>query len=217
MEDIMKKAFFRKKIGQIELLKPLLKAGKIILICALVVYIPAATIAFISDSRIETDQYAAILLSAHAFSNHDHWAPVLAFVGSYPAWTLYFNARDLKPDYIFSATYHDFINVLQDDKYQSIVLVGHGSYNHWQATDREVSIFAVQRLEGKFKKKNGEWFQLTCATRDFSDIQLGELVMQNLPPYTYDGEVGTVELAVDALIPFWRIKAATERRTHKFN
>jgi hypothetical protein len=41
--------------------------------------------------------------------------------------------------------------------------------------------------------------------------------MQNLPPYTYDGEVGTVELAVDALIPFWRIKAATERRTHKFN
>ena len=104
----MKKAFFRKKIGQIELLKPLLKAGKIILICALVVYIPAATIAFISDSRIETDQYAAILLSAHAFSNNDHWAPVLAFVGSYPAWTLYFNARDLKPDYIFSVPYAPF-------------------------------------------------------------------------------------------------------------
>jgi hypothetical protein len=37
--------------------------------------------------------------------------------------------------------------------------------------------------------------------------------MQNKPTYTFDGEVGTVQLAVDALIPFWRIKAATERRT----
>ena len=49
--------WFRKKIGRIEILKPLLKAGKIALICALVVYIPAATIAFISDTRIETDQW----------------------------------------------------------------------------------------------------------------------------------------------------------------
>ena len=52
----MKTAWLKKKIGRIEILKPLLKAGKIILICALVVYIPAATIAFISDSQIDTDQ-----------------------------------------------------------------------------------------------------------------------------------------------------------------
>ncbi len=208
---------FRKKIGRIEILKPLLKAGKIILICSLVVYIPAATVAFISDSQIKTDQYAAILLSAYAFTNHDHWAPVLAFIGSYPAWTLYFNARKLKPDYIFSATYDDFMKVLQDDKYQSIVLVGHGSYNHWRATDMEVSIFAVERLTGNFKKKNGEWFQLTCATRDFSDIQLGELVMKNKPTYAYDGEVGTLHLVIEAQIPFWRIKSSTKRRTNKRN
>ncbi len=208
----MKSALLRKKIGRFEILKPLLKATKIFVICALVVYIPAATIAFISDAQTRTDQYAAILLSAHAFSNHDHWAPVLAFAGSYPAWTLYFNSRGLKPDYIFSATYDDFVKVLRDDRYQSIVLVGHGSYNHWQATDMEVSIFAVQRLEGKFNKKSGEWFQLTCATREFSDIQLGELVMQNSPTYTYNGEVGTLHLVADALIPFWRIKAATEKR-----
>ena len=114
---------FRKKIGRIEILKPLLKTGKIIIVCALVVYIPAATIAFLSDSQIKTGQYAAILLSAHAFSDHDHWAPVLAFIGSYPAWTLYFNARDLKPDYFFSATADDLMKVIQDDKYQSVVLV----------------------------------------------------------------------------------------------
>lgn len=211
----MKITWFRRKIGRFEILKPLLKAAKIILICVLVVYIPAATIAFISDTQIKTDQYAAILLSAHAFTGHDHWAPVLAFLGSYPAWTLYFNTRNLKPDYIFSATYDDFMNVLKDDKYQSIVLVGHGSYNHWQATDMEVSIFAVQRMEGKFRKKTGEWFQLTCANRDFSDIQLGELVMQNKPTFTYAGDVGTLHLVTDALIPFWRIKSATARRTRK--
>jgi hypothetical protein len=210
-------SLFKKKIGRIELLKPLLKAGKIIFICALVVYIPAATIAFISDLQTKTDQYAAILLSAHAFTDHDHWSPVLAFIGSYPAWTLYFNSRGLKPDYIFSATYKDFMKVLRDDKYQSIVLVGHGSYNHWRATDMEVTIHAVQRLEGKFKKKNGEWFQLTCATRDYSDIQLGETVMKNKPTYAYDGEVGTLHFVTDALIPFWRIKAATAKRTQKLN
>ncbi len=208
----MKTMWIRKKIGRFEILKPPLKAAKMILICALIVYIPAATIAFISDARTKTDQYAAILLSAHAFTDHDHWAPVLAYLGSYPAWTLYFNARNLKPDYIFSATYDDFMTVLKDDKYQSIVLVGHGSYNHWQATDMEVSIFAVQRMTGQFKKKKGEWFQLTCATREFSDIQLGELVMQNRPTYTYEGDVGTLHLVTDALVPFWRIKAATARR-----
>ncbi len=213
----MKTALIRKKIGRIEILKPLLQAGRIFLIGALVVYLPAATIAFISDSQIKSDQYAAILPSAHAFTDHDHWAPVLAFIGSYPAWTLYFNARDSKPDYIFSATHDDFIKVLQDDKYQSVVLVGHGSYSHWQATDMEVSIFAVQRLEGKFNRKNGEWFQLTCATRDFSDVQLGEPVMKNKPTYAYDGEVGTLHLVTDALIPFWRIKAATARRNNQRN
>ena len=210
-------SLFRKKISRIELLKPLLKAAIILLICALVVYIPAATVAFISNTQTNTNQYAAILLSAHAFSDHDHWAPVLAFIGSYPAWTLYFNSRGLKPDYIFSASYNDFMKVLQDDKYQSIVLVGHGSYNHWRATDMEVSVFAVQALEGTFKKKNGEWFQLSCATRDYSNIQLGEPVMKNKPTYAYDGEVGTLHLVTDALIPFWRIKAATARRNNQHN
>ena len=69
----------------------------------------------------------------------------------------------------------------------------------------------------KFKKKYGEWFQLSCATHDFSDIQLGEPVMKNKPTYAYDGEVGTLHLVIDALIPFWRIKAATKLRAKELN
>ena len=158
----MKAAFLSKKIGQVEVLRPLLKAGKIFIICALVLYIPAATIAFLSDTRTNSDQYAAILLSAHAFTSHDHWAPVLAFAGSYPAWTLYFNSKGIKPDYIFSATYDDFVKVLQDDKYQSVVLVGHGSFNCWQATDALICTYDVEQVSGEYKKKHGEWFQLSC-------------------------------------------------------
>ena len=127
--------------------KRLLKAGLIFSICILVVYIPAATIAYISDRRTPGENYAAILISAHAIAGNDFWLPPIAFLGSYPAWTLYFNARGLKPAYILSATYKDFVAVLTDARYQSVVLVGHGSYNHWRATDQEVSVYDVERLQ----------------------------------------------------------------------
>lgn len=39
--------------------------------------------------------------------------------------------------------------------------------------------------------------------------------MQNTPTYTYNGEVGTLHLVSDALIPFRRINAATAKRIEK--
>jgi hypothetical protein len=107
------------------------------------VYVPFAIAAFISDVMTSSDEYAAIMLSAHAVTDYDYWAPPLAFLGSYPAWTLYFNSKGLRTDYFFAATTQDFQNVLENEKYQSIVLVGHGSYNSWRATDR-----AIQEEEG---------------------------------------------------------------------
>lgn len=202
---------FKKKYGSLGLLKPLAKSSRIFAICLLAVYIPAATIAFVSNGRMDTDHYAAILLSANAFTGHDHWAPPLAFLGSYPAWTLYFNRQGLKTDYIFSATYQDFVNVLQDDRYQSMVLVGHGSYNSWVATDRAVDNSDIEGLVGTFTKKQGEWFQLSCGASDYSDTQLGELVMPKGQVYAYDKEVGTLHFIIDALIPFRQIKASTNK------
>ena len=127
---------FTRRIGRGKLLQPLLTAAKWFLLCLLVIYIPLAAMAWVSDWRTSNDQYAAILLSADAFTGHDHWLPPLAFLGSYPAWTFYFNSSGLKTDYIFSATVDDFSKVLCSDKYQSIVLVGHGSRSHWKATDQ---------------------------------------------------------------------------------
>lgn len=129
-------------------------------------YIPYATVALISDITSESNQYAAILLSADAITGYDHWAPPIAFLGSYPSWTLYFNSLGYKTDYIFSATYKDFVKVLMDEKYQSIVLVGHGSFNCWKATDELVSTYDIERLTGKFKKNraNGSNFHAHLQT-----------------------------------------------------
>jgi hypothetical protein len=194
------------------LLKRLRKAMWLLSVCALLIYIPAAAVAYLSDRRTDSDRYAAILISAHAIAGNDHWLPPIAFLGSYPAWTLYFNARGLKPVYILSATYRDFVDVLEDEHYQSIVLVGHGSFNHWRATDQEVSVYDVQGLEGKFRKKTGEWFQLTCGNREFSDVQLGEPVMQSGRSHAYSSSAYALHFVIDALTPFRLIKSATAKR-----
>lgn len=195
---------FKKKFGKIGI-KQLIKYT---VIPVMTIYIPAAAVAFSSNLFTVSDRYAAILLSAHAITDYDHWAPPIAFLGSYPAWTLYFNSRGLKTDYIFSATKKDFMRVLKDTKYQSVVLVGHGSYNCWRATDDRITNYDIETMQGKFKKKNGEWFQLSCSDRDYSEVQLGELVMENGTAYYYkDRSVGDVDLVLDALTAFSHIKA----------
>jgi hypothetical protein len=179
----------------------------------LAVYVPFAITAFISDVMTDNDEYAAIMLSAHAVTDYDYWAPPLAFLGSYPAWTLYFNSKGLRTDYFFAATSQDFLNVLENEKYQSIVLVGHGSYNSWRATDDSIENETIKAMDGRFKKKRGEWFQLTCPIQDYSPVQLGQLVMSHGNSYYYSGQgAGFYDLVTDALTAFWHIKRETRKR-----
>jgi len=119
-----------------------------------IIYIPIAILAIISESSVKSNKYAAILLSAHAITDYDYWAPPIAFLGSYPAWTFYFNSKSFKTDFIFSATKKDFFKVLKDEKYQSIVLVGHGSFNSWRATDSLITNTEVNGFKDKFEKKD---------------------------------------------------------------
>lgn len=95
-----------------------------------------------------------------------HWGTV-DYSDGFPRWIL--NRQVVigyKTDYIFSATYKDFVKVLMDEKYQSIVLVGHGSFNCWKATDELVSTYDIERLTGKFKKNraNGSNFHAHLQT-----------------------------------------------------
>lgn len=182
---------------------------------AMYIYIPASIIAtFANHVIVKDERYAAILLSGYAFSDYDYWASPFAFLGSYPAWTLYFNIQGIRTDYIFNATKADFKSVLLDQKYQSIVLVGHGSSNAWRATDQMVTNDDIVQWRSMFTPKTGEWIQLSCPASDLYEEHLGELVMNDSDDvYHYSGTtVGNVEFVTDALTGFRLIKYQTEQR-----
>ena len=168
-----------KKFGTMDL-KSLYQVLKKAVLYLVLVYIPFAVVATITNHLVaKDDQYAAILLSGFAFSDYDYWASPVAFLGSYPAWTFYFNLKGLRTDYFFSATKQDLKKVLIDSKYQSIVLVGHGSFNAWRATDQIVSNEDIRRWKSLFSLKTGEWIQLSCPGADSYPTHIGELIMEN--------------------------------------
>ena len=181
----------------------------------LYIYVPFAGVATVTNHLVvKDDEYAAIMLSGYAFSDYDYWASPLAFLGSYPAWTIYFNLMGVRTDYVFNATLDDLKNVLVDPKYQSIVLVGHGSHNVWRATDQSVTNFEIKSWQPLFTPKKGEWIQLSCPTSDVFPEHLGELVMDDRNKvFHYSGEkVGNLEFVTDALTGFRLIKYQTHKR-----
>jgi hypothetical protein len=203
-----------KKYGSINLQR-LYRIFKKIFIYLMYIYIPASALATVTNNVIlKEERYAAILLSGYAFSDYDYWASPIAFLGSYPAWTLYFNLNGVKTDYFFNATKNDMKNVLIDPKYESIVMVGHGSRNGWRATDRFVSNDDINEWKEEFAPKTGEWFQLSCAGDDTYPEHIGELVMDDIEKvYYYSGDVaGNTMFVTDALTGFRLMKYQTHKR-----
>ena len=203
-----------KKYGSIGFVQ-IYRFCKKIFIYLMYIYIPASALAAVTNNVIlKEERYAAILLSGYAFSDYDYWASPIAFLGSYPAWTLYFNFNGVKTDYFFNATKNDMKNVLIDPKYESIVMVGHGSRNGWRATDRFVSNDDINEWKEEFAPKTGEWFQLSSAGSDTYPEHIGELVMDNKDKvYYYSGDVaGTTMFVTDALTGFRLIKYQTHKR-----
>jgi hypothetical protein len=203
-----------KKYGSIGFVQ-IYRFCKKIFIYLMYIYIPASALAIVTNNVIlKEERYAAILLSGYAFSNYDYWASPIAFLGSYPAWTLYFNFNGVKTDYFFNATKEDMKNVLIDPKYESIVMVGHGSRNGWRATDRFVSNDDINEWKEEFAPKTGEWFQLSCAGADLYPEHVGELVMDDKEKvYYYSGDVaGTSMFVTDAVTGFRLMKYQTHKR-----
>ena len=203
-----------KKYGSIGFVQ-IYRFCKKIFIYLMYLYIPASALAIVTNNVIlKEERYAAILLSGYAFSNYDYWASPIAFLGSYPAWTLYFNLNGVKTDYFFNATKEDMKNVLIDPNYESIVMVGHGSRNGWRATDRFVSNDDINEWKEEFAPKTGEWFQLSCAGSDTYPEHIGELVMDDKEKvFYYSGDVaGTTMFVTDALTGFRLMKYQTHKR-----
>lgn len=149
---------------------------------------------------------AAVLISDYAATRHDYWASPLAFLGAYPYWTAYFNNRGMQVRWFLHAKSTDLYKVVRDESFQSIVLVGHGSLNSWQAVDVLVTNVEVASLMQGMPKKNGEWIQLTCAVKDKWPLKMGELVMAPSNVYTYHDEVNTWYFVADAFSGFKLIR-----------
>lgn len=165
-------------------------------------------IATIRNACIRTDRYAAVLLSDHAFWQYDYWASPCAFLGSYIPWTFYFNNRGLKVKWVFRAKAGDFEKVLRNGSIQSIVLVGHGDSDCWQATDAEVTAPETEIMMRGKPLKNGEWLQLTCGSQNTLYGKLGDRVMlDKTKVYTYLKPVNTYVFVFDALSGFKYLKS----------
>ena len=171
-----------------------------------IIYIGVATIATIRDMTIENDEYAAVLLSDYALWEYDYRASPCAFPGSYIPWTYYFNNQNMRVKWFFGAKSADPEKVIRDPKCQSIVLVGHGSKNCWQATDAEVSNIEVAKMMHGVSKKKGEWLQLSCGVEDIFPVKMGALVMEDDKVYTYNNAVTTYVFVADAILGFRYLK-----------
>ena len=178
-----------------------------IILPLLLIYIGVGMIATIRNMSIKNTEYAAILLSDYAIWEYDYWASPCSFLGAYIPWTYYFNNRDMKVKWFFRAKSIDLEKVIQDKDCQSIVLVGHGSLNCWQATDMLVSNLEVSHMVKGIPKKTGEWMQLSCAEEDEFPVKMGELVMEKKERvYTYSKSINAYILVTDALFGFKYLK-----------
>ena len=182
-----------------------------IILPLLLIYIGVGMIATIRNMSIKNNEYAAILLSDYAIWEYDYWASPCAFLGAYIPWTYYFNNRDMKVKWVFRAKSIDLEKVIQDKDCQSIVLVGHGSLNCWQATDMLVSNLEVSDMVKGIPKKTGEWMQLSCGVEDAFPVRMGELVMEKKERvYTYSKPITTYILVTDALFGFKYLKSLSQ-------
>lgn len=177
------------------------------------IYIGVGAVATLRNMSIKNNAFAAVLLSDYAFWEYDYWASPCAFLGAYIPWTYYFNNRGVKVKWFFRARSNDLEKVIQDKDCQSIVLVGHGSLDCWQATDMLVTNLEVEKMMKGVQKKRGEWLQLSCGVKDAFPMRMGELVMQNREEvYTYPGSVNVYTFVTDAFFGFKYLKFLNRKR-----
>ena len=179
-----------------------------IILPLLLIYIGLGIITAMRNMNIKNNEYAAVLLSDYAFWQYDYWASPCAFLGSYIPWSHYFNNRNMKVKWFFRAKSNDLEEVIKDRDCQSIVLVGHGDIDSWQATDMEVSNSVVAKMMKDVPKKRGEWLQLSCGGESKFFMKMGELVMEDKKKvYTYSKSVTTYIFVFDALSGFRYLKS----------
>jgi hypothetical protein len=186
--------------------------SRYILLYAFLIHSGLGLIAAVRNHLVKGDEYGAILLSDHlsdgpSLRKLEGFASALAWWGAYPYWTAYFNNRGMKARWFRRAGSAEMAAAIRDKSCASIVLVGHGSFNLWAGSDKDVTNDEViEYMKGQGKKK-GEWLQLTCGVPDIYPVKMGELVMDPARVYTYADSINAYFLVTDALFGFKYIKS----------
>lgn len=178
-----------------------------VLLPLIILHLSWSVIATVRNFSLKSPTCAAVLISDYAFTKYDYWISPLAIIGAYPYWTYYFNNRGMKVKWIPHAYSRDLEKVIKDPRFQSIVVVGHGSVNAWQAIDALITNKEMAEITKGLEKKKGEWIQLTCAEEDQWPTKMGELVMNKENVYTYNSSVNTFILVADAISGFKYLKS----------
>ncbi|HVE12830.1 MAG TPA: hypothetical protein VNI01_05510 [Elusimicrobiota bacterium] len=179
---------------------------------AFIIHASLGAIANVRNRMVRSEEYGAILLSDRVADDLTlRSISALAWFGAYPYWTYYFNNRGMKARWFLSAKSGDLKAAVRDPRCQSIVLVGHGSFCLWAATDADVTNDEMTAFMKDQPKKKGEWLQLTCGVPDAWPVKLGELVMDPARVYTYAKSINAYYLVTDALFGFKYIKSLKTR------
>ena len=111
------------------------------------------------QNYMNVDSHAAVLLAG----SQDIFQGLIASDIAHEL-NRFLNLKGYKADWIFNATKGDLESVLESDKYQSIVTMGHGTMSTWDAYDGLVRQKVISEFYGDRPKKTGYWIQQACGT-----------------------------------------------------
>ena len=100
------------------------------------------------------------------------------------------NAEGYKVKWVSNVKRDTFLNMLSDEQYQNIILIGHGNRNSYYASDGKVT--AEDILDKGVKKKKGALYQHTCGGGD--GLRLREVLLEDPSNgYTFDRSIYITE------------------------
>ena len=89
----------------------------------------------------------------------------------------FFTERDIRLDFKHNAASRDLREVLENDTYQSIVVVGQGSRSSWSAKDGVVTTIDLKEWMKDLPLKTGYFLQMTCGND--RGISFGDRVLED--------------------------------------
>jgi hypothetical protein len=100
------------------------------------------------------------------------------------------NAEGHKVKWVSNITRDTLLDMLSDEQYQNIILIGHGNRNSYYTSDGKVT--AEDILDKGVKKKKGALYQHTCGGGD--GLRLGEVLLEDPSKgYTFDRSIYITE------------------------